>query len=75
MLRCNISKREDRLRNEIMTARLRPIHSGFETLRYAGFRRASGFGGTRAPANEQMTAAGYARINRPANIYAEFVQR
>ena len=58
-----------------MTARLRPIHSGFETLRYAGYRPANGFGGLRTPANEQMTASGYARINRPASIYAEFVQR
>lgn len=58
-----------------MTARLRPIHSSFETLRYAGYRPADGIGGSRAPANEQLTASGYARINRPANIYAEFVQR
>ncbi|MBD9371574.1 hypothetical protein IB238_02820 [Rhizobium sp. ARZ01] len=58
-----------------MTARLRPIHSSFETLRYAGFRPANGFGGLRFPATEQLTASGYARINRPANIFAEFVQR
>ncbi|MBB3978650.1 hypothetical protein GGQ64_003885 [Rhizobium azooxidifex] len=58
-----------------MTARLRPIHSSFETLRHAAYRPADGFGGLRTPANEQMTASGYARINRPANIYAEFVQR
>ena len=58
-----------------MTARLRPIHSSFETLRYAGIHPANGFCGLRAPATEQLTASGYARINRPANIYADFVQR
>ncbi|PTM98680.1 hypothetical protein [Mycoplana dimorpha] len=58
-----------------MTARLRPIHSSFETLRLAGNRPAYGFGGRRAPANEQLTASGYARINRPAHIFAEFIQR
>lgn len=58
-----------------MTASLRPIHSSFETLRYVGFRPANGFGGLRAPAVEQLTASGYARINRPASIYADFVQR
>ena len=56
-----------------MTARLRPIHSSFETLRLAGNRPAYGIGGRRAPANEQLTASGYARINRPA--FAEFIQR
>lgn len=58
-----------------MTARLRPIHSSFETLRHAGFRPAFGFGGLRSPATEQLTASGYARINRPTNIFADFVQR
>lgn len=58
-----------------MTARLRPIHSSFETLRYVGFRSTNGVGGLRAPAVEQLTASGYAHINRPASIYADFVQR
>ncbi|MDX3927408.1 MAG: hypothetical protein QHC90_16585 [Shinella sp.] len=58
-----------------MTARFRPIHSSFETLRHSGLRPTHGFGGWRAPANEQMTASGYARINRPAQIYSDFVQR
>jgi hypothetical protein len=67
--------REDRQGLLIMTARLRPIHSSFETLRHANYRPAYGFGGLRAPANEQLTAAGYARINRPAGMFAEFIQR
>ncbi|MCF3642858.1 hypothetical protein LXM94_23095 [Rhizobium sp. TRM95111] len=58
-----------------MTARFRPIHSSFETLRHAGLRPANGYGALRAPANEQLTASGYARINRPVQIYADFIQR
>ena len=56
-----------------MTARFRPIHSSFETLRHAGIRH--GFGNAAAPANEQMTAAGFARINRPVQLFSEFIQR
>ena len=58
-----------------MTARFRPIHSSFETLRYAGPRTGHGFGGIAAPANEQLTATGFARISRPAQIFCEFIQR
>ena len=58
-----------------MTARFRPIHSSFETLRHVGTRPVNGFGGVRAAANEQMTATGYARINRPAQLYSDFIQR
>jgi len=58
-----------------MTARFRPIHSSFETLRHSGLRAGLGFGGIAAPANEQLTAAGFARINRPNQLFAEFIQR
>ncbi|WP_203426217.1 hypothetical protein [Sinorhizobium sp. BG8] len=58
-----------------MTARFRPIHSSFETLRHSGLRPAYGFASVRAPANEQMTAIGYSRIGRPVQIFADFVQR
>lgn len=58
-----------------MTARFRPIHSSFETLRHVGLRPAHGFGGVRAAANEQMTASGYARINRPVQLFTDFIQR
>lgn len=58
-----------------MTARrFRPIHSSFETLRHAGLAIAPGFC-VRMPANEQMTASGYARITRPAQLYSDFIQR
>jgi hypothetical protein len=56
-----------------MTARFRPIHSSFETLRHAGMRH--GFGAVAAPANEQMTAIGFARINRPVQIFSDFIRR
>jgi hypothetical protein len=58
-----------------MTARFRPIHSSFETLRHTGLRRGHGFSGIVAPANEQMTASGFGRINRPVQIFSEFIQR
>ena len=31
--------------------------------------------GIAAPANEQLTAIGFARITRPAQLYSEFIQR
>ncbi len=58
-----------------MTARFRPIHSSFETLRHSGFRAGLGCGDIASPANEQMTAAGFARINRPVLIFTDFIQR
>lgn len=58
-----------------MTARFRPIHSSFETLRHAGLRPGHGFGAIAAPANEQMTASGFTRIHRPVQIFSEFIQR
>lgn len=58
-----------------MTARFRPIHSSFETLRHTGRRAGHGSSGIVGPANEQMTANGFARINRPVQIFAEFIQR
>ena len=56
-------------------ARFRPIHSSFETLRHTGRRAGQGFSGIAAPANEQLTALGFARITRPAQLYSEFIQR
>ncbi|MCQ4634282.1 MULTISPECIES: hypothetical protein [Shinella] len=56
-------------------ARFRPIHSSFETLRHSGLRAGHGFGGIAAPANEQLTATGFARINRPVQLFSEFIQR
>lgn len=56
-------------------ARFRPIHSSFETLRHSGLRAGHGFGGISAPANEQLTATGFARINRPGQLFSEFILR
>ncbi|PST26482.1 hypothetical protein C7U60_05560 [Mesorhizobium plurifarium] len=58
-----------------MTARYRPIHSSFETLRYAGAASRTPFDRFGTAANEQMTAIGLARTTRPAQIFAEFIQR
>ncbi|WEZ83971.1 hypothetical protein P6U16_04325 [Rhizobium sp. 32-5/1] len=58
-----------------MTARFRPMHSTFETLRHTGSALRSPFNRFGSAANEQMTAAGYARTTRPAQIFAEFIQR
>ncbi|MDO9418005.1 hypothetical protein [Pararhizobium sp.] len=60
-----------------MTARFRPIHSGFETLRQAGsaLRQPHAFSGLNGVTNEQLTATGYARIARPADIFSDFVRR
>jgi hypothetical protein len=58
-----------------MNTRSRPLHCGFETLRRSGSALRTSFNGFGTAANEQMTAAGYARSARPANIYADFIQR
>ena len=59
-----------------MTARFRPIHSSFETLRQARVAQRTPYNGFGAAANEQMTAIGLARTTRrPAQIYADFIQR
>ncbi len=58
-----------------MTARFRPLHSGFETLRHAGPALYTPFARFGSAANEQMTAAGYGRSTRPAQIFSEFIQR
>ncbi|WEX87672.1 hypothetical protein PZN02_000090 [Sinorhizobium garamanticum] len=59
-----------------MTARFRPIHSSFETLRHAGVALRTPFNTFGTAANEQMTAIGFTRTTRrPAQIYAEFIQR
>lgn len=58
-----------------MTTRFRPLHSGFETLRHAGSGLRTPFTSFGSAANEQMTAAAYGRTTRPAQIFAEFIQR
>lgn len=59
-----------------MTARFRPIHSSFETLRHAGAALRTPLNNFGTAANEQMTAIGLSRTTRrPAQIYAEFIQR
>ncbi|MCV9963487.1 hypothetical protein OIU34_16405 [Pararhizobium sp. BT-229] len=58
-----------------MTARFRPLHSSFETLRHAGSALRTPFHSFGSAANEQMTAAGYGRTTRPAQIFADFIQR
>ncbi|SEL74296.1 hypothetical protein [Xaviernesmea oryzae] len=58
-----------------MTARFRPVHSGFETLRFAGAPRNGGARGCPSAASEQLTAIAYARFPRPNQIFSDFVQR
>lgn len=58
-----------------MNARLRPMHSSFETLRHAGSALRTPFSAFGTAANEQMTATGFGIKTRPAQIYAEFIQR
>ncbi len=58
-----------------MTARFRPIHSSFETLRHASIARRTPFNRFGTAANEQMTAVGLARTTRPTQVYADFIQR
>jgi hypothetical protein len=80
MLHCNIevvSWEEPILGTKTMTARYRPIHCGFETLRHASemVRTTQGYRGHGSAANEQMIARGTgvtARVARPAAIFADF---
>jgi hypothetical protein len=58
-----------------MTARFRPLHSSFETLRHAGSALRTPFNSFGSAANEQMTAASYGRSTRPVQIFADFIQR
>ena len=58
-----------------MTARFRPIHSSFETLRHTGAAYRTPFNRFGTAANAQMTAIGLARTTRPAQIFADFIQR
>ena len=60
-----------------MTARFRPIHSGFDTLRrvIVPVRATNGHRSLGIAANEQMTARGTgmsARVARPTAIFADF---
>ena len=62
-----------------MTARYRPIHCGFETLRLVGDRQRIGrYHSLGAAANEQMIARGTGtspRVARPTAIFADFRER
>jgi hypothetical protein len=63
-----------------MTVRIRPIHSGFETLRVAGLspRSTSGYHNFGSATNEQLTARAYGRrvsFTRPTEIFADFRER
>jgi hypothetical protein len=80
MLHCNmeaVSWEEPILGTKTMTARYRPIHCGFETLRHASemARSTQGYRGLGSAANEQMIARGTGvstRVARPAAIFADF---
>ncbi|MFB2551036.1 hypothetical protein [Ensifer soli] len=58
-----------------MTARFRPVHSNFETLRHCGPARRQPLMAFGSAANEQMTAMGSMRTTRPLPLFSEFVQR
>lgn len=58
-----------------MTARFRPLHSGFETLRIASAPRNGSARGRPTAASEQLTAIGYSQFGRPSQIFSDFVQR
>ncbi len=60
-----------------MTARFRPIHCGFETLRHASdpARSTQSYRRLGSAANEQMIARGTgnsARVARPTAIFSDF---
>ena len=76
MLQRNMAMWEGQdLRNRPMTARFRPIHSSFETLRHSGLRAGRGFGGIAAPANEQGRDTGISRKKHPDQLFSDFIQR
>ncbi|MGF9692871.1 MULTISPECIES: hypothetical protein [unclassified Rhizobium] len=63
-----------------MTTRIRPIHSGFETLRLAGLspRSTEGYHNFGSATNEQISARGYLRrggLARPTAVFADFRER
>jgi len=63
-----------------MTIRFRPIHSGFESLRFAGMspRSSQGYHRFGSATNEQLTARAIDRsdsITRPMAIFADFRER
>lgn len=59
-----------------MTHHLRPIHSGFETLRKAGkTSHNAGYHRFSAATNEQLSARGFAGPVRPSQIFVDFAQR
>lgn len=63
-----------------MATRIRPIHSGFESLQYAGLspRSSEGYHHFASATNEQLSAAGFAQrgmLTRPTSIFADFRER
>ena len=60
-----------------MKQRLRPIHSGFETLRLAGsaYRTSRDYHRLGSLTHEQLTATGYRIVPRPASIFSDFRSR
>ncbi|MDO1581589.1 hypothetical protein [Rhizobium oryzicola] len=62
------------------TARIRPIHSGFETLRLAGLspRSTQGYHGFGSVTNEQLSARSFGRrglSTRPTMVFADLRER
>lgn len=63
-----------------MTTRIRPIHSGFETLRLAGLspRSTASYHNFGSATNEQMTARAFGQrggLARPTAIFTDFRER
>lgn len=58
-----------------MTARFRPLHSSFETLRHAGSALRMPFNSFGSAVICSLAAAGYGHKTRPAQIFADFIQR
>lgn len=58
-----------------MTARFRPIHSGFETLRLAAARSSDNYHRFGSATNEQLTARGHGRVTRQSAIFTDFQAR
>jgi hypothetical protein len=76
----NVSWEENGTGTKAMTTRIRPIHSGFETLRLAGLspRSTQGYHNYGSATHEQLTARAFSRrgnLTRPTAIFADFRER
>jgi hypothetical protein len=62
-----------------MTTRFRPVHTGFDSLRQAGFGRSSnGYHQFGSAAIDQMAARAsvqQVRVTRPSAVFADFSAR